>query len=71
MKTKTGLTADIGLFCSLCFLFPLSLKIPTPIFFFVLSSPHPFLFTLSSMALLVAFQVRKLFRKVSLCICTR
>uniref|UniRef100_A0A8C5YFR6 Uncharacterized protein n=1 Tax=Microcebus murinus TaxID=30608 RepID=A0A8C5YFR6_MICMU len=41
MKTKTGLAADIGLLCSLLWLF------------------------------LLASQVRKLFRKVSLCICTR
>uniref|UniRef100_A0A2K6SWK4 Uncharacterized protein n=1 Tax=Saimiri boliviensis boliviensis TaxID=39432 RepID=A0A2K6SWK4_SAIBB len=64
MKTKTGLAADISLLCSLCFLFP---PFPPP-------SPHPtlfffffkFLFTLP-----IASQVRKLFRKVSLCICTR
>ncbi|EAW78631.1 karyopherin alpha 4 (importin alpha 3), isoform CRA_a [Homo sapiens] len=76
MKTKTGLAADIGLLCSLCFLFP---PFPPP-------SPHPilfffffaFLFFFFSFYLLylvclflVASQVRKLFRKVSLCICTR
>uniref|UniRef100_A0A8D2CUN2 Uncharacterized protein n=1 Tax=Sciurus vulgaris TaxID=55149 RepID=A0A8D2CUN2_SCIVU len=71
MKTRTCLAADIGLCCSLCFLF---LLYPFP-------SPHPtppdphfflqFLFTLSNMAFLVASPIRKLFRKVSLCICTR
>uniref|UniRef100_A0A2K5HI92 Uncharacterized protein n=1 Tax=Colobus angolensis palliatus TaxID=336983 RepID=A0A2K5HI92_COLAP len=65
MKTKTGLAADIVLLCSLCFLFP---PFPPP-------SPHPTLFFSFFFFLyaffLVASQVRKLFRKVSLCICTR
>uniref|UniRef100_A0A2K5Y9B9 Uncharacterized protein n=1 Tax=Mandrillus leucophaeus TaxID=9568 RepID=A0A2K5Y9B9_MANLE len=68
MKTKTGLAADIGLLCSLCFLFA---PFPPP-------SPHPtlfffsfFFFFKSLFTLPIASQVRKLFRKVSLCICTR
>uniref|UniRef100_A0A2K5F580 Uncharacterized protein n=1 Tax=Aotus nancymaae TaxID=37293 RepID=A0A2K5F580_AOTNA len=63
MKTKTGLAADTGLLCSLCFLFlpfPPPSPNPTPFFFF------QFLFTLP-----IASQVGGLFRKVSLCICTR
>lgn len=57
MKTKTGLAADIGLLCSLCFLFSLYLiphPHPTPPLFYLV------LFTLPSIAFLVASQVRKL-----------
>uniref|UniRef100_A0A2K5KY72 Uncharacterized protein n=1 Tax=Cercocebus atys TaxID=9531 RepID=A0A2K5KY72_CERAT len=64
MKTKTGLAADIGLLYSLCFLFP---PFPPP-------SPHStsfFFFFFFSFFVFIYLVFRKVFRKVSLCICTR
>lgn len=73
IKTKTGLAADIGLLCSLCFLFPLfpfpSSLPPYP----PKGSPLFFCFYLLYLVWLFfsCFSSQKNFRKVSLCICTR
>ncbi|XP_032486484.1 ATP synthase subunit a-like [Phocoena sinus] len=81
MKTKTSSAADIGVLCSLCFLFPF-FPFPTPPFFFPLFFFVGFFFfffcfcffffyLLYLVWLFSCFSSQKTFRKVSLCICTR
>ena len=65
MKTKTSSAADIGVLCSLCFLFPF-LPVPTPPFFFFFYVFFFFFFFVGVFCFVFSFYL--LYLDVSFCI---